>query len=212
MIPVWTFPHVKDHTAKTNPTNRDLWSQDQQARRRNRNRDRDRDRDQRRRITGTDYITDLIEGLIRINKDTDDLGTGINEPETAEKRGPCYADLDVDEGKEKGLNRDQSHNSETSKVFLLTLPATRRGETVITSKSERKQQRKQNTLNTERLEQRAMFSVSPMNFDVELKQPIQDNSPVAHATSKYIGSVSLATPLVHHGIGRQVVELPSGGQ
>ena len=82
---------------------------------------------------------------------------------------------------------------------------------MITSKSERKQQRKQNTLNTERLEQRAMFSVSPMNFDVELKQPIQDNSSVTHETSQYIGSVSLAaTPLVHHGIGRQVVELPSG--
>ena len=82
---------------------------------------------------------------------------------------------------------------------------------MITSKSERKQQRKQNTLNTERLEQRAMFSVCPMNFDVELKQPIQDNSSVTHETSQYIGSVSLAaTPLVHHGIGRQVVELPSG--
>ena len=50
---------------------------------------------------GTDYIADLIEGLIRINKDTDDLGTGINEPETAEERGPCYADLDVDEGKKR---------------------------------------------------------------------------------------------------------------
>ena len=50
---------------------------------------------------GTDYIADVIEGLIRINKDTDDLGTGINDPETAEERGPCYADLDVDEGKKR---------------------------------------------------------------------------------------------------------------
>ena len=81
---------------------------------------------------------------------------------------------------------------------------------MITSKSERKQQRKQNKLNTERLEQRAMFSVSPMNFDVELKQPIQDSSPVAHATSKYIGSVSLvASPGGHNSVGQQFIDLPS---
>lgn len=81
---------------------------------------------------------------------------------------------------------------------------------MIKRNPERKRQRKQNTLNTERLEQRAMFSVSPMNFDVELKQPIQDNSPVAHATSKYIGSVSLVvSPGGHHSVGQQFVELPS---
>jgi len=53
---------------------------------------------------GTNYVADLIEGIIRMNKDTDDLGTGINDPEpqTAEERGECYADLDDgDEGKKR---------------------------------------------------------------------------------------------------------------
>ena len=52
---------------------------------------------------GTDYVTNLLEGIKRMGEDTNDLGTGINdpEPEPAEKRGKCFADLDDKDSEEE---------------------------------------------------------------------------------------------------------------
>ena len=50
------------------------------------------------------FFGDLLEGLGRLNSETDDLCLDINdpEPETAKERGPCFAELDeVDEDEKK---------------------------------------------------------------------------------------------------------------
>ena len=51
----------------------------------------------------TGYFANLFEGLRRLNSDTNDLGTGVNdpEPEPAEKRGKCFADLDDKDSEEE---------------------------------------------------------------------------------------------------------------
>ena len=53
----------------------------------------------------TGYLANLLEGLRRLGGDTNDLCTGINDPEpeteTAKERGKCFAELDDKDSEEK---------------------------------------------------------------------------------------------------------------
>ena len=49
------------------------------------------------------WFVDLVEGAERLNSETNDLGTGINEPPpkpVEEELGPCYSELDKPEADE----------------------------------------------------------------------------------------------------------------